>query len=121
MQVTDRELLELILKKVTNLEDRMTSLENRVTGLENRMTGVEHEMVGIRGTLDEHTQLLKALESRTDIMSVNIVKTQEDLAYLTGKVEGIITEVKTIKEYADFHTFKIGLLERELFHLKNAG
>ena len=44
--MTEHEMLELILQKITGLEDKVTGLENKVTGLEDRMTGFEDRMTG---------------------------------------------------------------------------
>ena len=44
--MTEHEMLELILQKITGLEDKVTGLENKVTGLEDRMTGFEYRMTG---------------------------------------------------------------------------
>ena len=37
--MTEHEMLELILQKITGLEDKVTGLEDKVTGLEDKVTG----------------------------------------------------------------------------------
>ena len=44
--MTEHEMLELILQKITGLEDKVTGLEDKVTGLENKVTGLEDRMTG---------------------------------------------------------------------------
>ncbi len=43
MEMTDRELLELIAAEVGGLKDRMGGLEGRMQKIENTVTNIEHD------------------------------------------------------------------------------
>ena len=72
MLMTDRELLELLVKRVEGIDDRFDRLENRFDGLENRFDGLEKRVGAIEADLasvketvvrieNDHGQQLKAL------------------------------------------------------------
>ena len=48
--MTEHEMLELILQKITGLEDKVTGLEDKVTGLEDKVTGLENKETGLEET-----------------------------------------------------------------------
>lgn len=51
--MTDREVLDLVLDKVTGLDGKVTSLENKVTNLENDVATIKEDVTEIKGQIVE--------------------------------------------------------------------
>jgi len=51
--MTDREVLDLVLDKVTGLEGKVTGLDGKVTGLESKVTSLEREVATIKEDVTE--------------------------------------------------------------------
>jgi len=51
--MTDREVLDLVLDKVTGLEGKVTGLDGKVTGLESKVTSLEREVATIKEDVRE--------------------------------------------------------------------
>lgn len=67
--MSDREILELILNKVTStdskvdsLESKVDSLEVRISSLEDRMSSVENNVITLNQQLKKSTAELKAMD-----------------------------------------------------------
>lgn len=72
-------ILGQIVEKLDKLGSRFDNLEAKVDKLELRFDNLESGQ-------KEHTQLLQALESRLDVVNVNVLRLQEDMNYLRGEV-----------------------------------
>ncbi|ATW24520.1 hypothetical protein [Candidatus Formimonas warabiya] len=98
--MTDRELLELLVDKVTGMEDRFetrfVSLENRMGSMETEMTGFRTEMTGFRTEMTgfrtemkefrkEVNDKLDNLQTQSDVIAIHVLKHTEILHKLTGR------------------------------------
>ena len=56
------------------------------------------DMDGIKSTLDEHTQILRALEERTSVINAKLGNMEHDVAEINGRLTRIENDVKIIKD-----------------------
>ena len=102
--MTDRELLESLLQKVTGIEGKVTGIEGKVTGIEDKMSEIEDKMTGIESQLRENTDIIKAIVHRTDELdakfdglTVNMAKGFERVEERLEKIEQIqVTQGESI-------------------------
>lgn len=98
--MTDRDLLELLLKKVTGLENEVTGLGNKVTGIENRVTGIENK--------------ISVIDKKVNFIENNMV-TKEDIAEMSEMKTAIFETaeiVKHIEKTQEKHERTLDLLSR---------
>ena len=67
--MTDRELLEKLLEKMTSLDNKVTNLDNKVTNLDNRVANLENEMSSIKVEVTS----VKSLATKTQVILENDV------------------------------------------------
>lgn len=74
----------LLKDEVTGLKGEVALLKNDVNVLKNDVSILKNEVSSIKSTLDEHTQLLKALEHRTEENTAQMNSIAENVEYLKG-------------------------------------
>ncbi|ADL43384.1 Nucleopolyhedrovirus P10 family protein [Caldicellulosiruptor obsidiansis OB47] len=114
--MSDREILELILEKVTvldqkvdrlekkveSLEKRVESLERRVESLERRVESLEKRMDALEARVErlelqvaENTQILKALEHLAQVNKAE----HDNFTHQLARIEGLLSsEISKNKE-----------------------
>jgi len=114
--MSDREILELILEKVTvldqkvdrlekkveNLERRVESLERKVENLERRVESLEKRMDALEARVErlelqvaENTQILKALEHLAQVNKAE----HDNFTHQLARIEGLLSsEISKNKE-----------------------
>lgn len=91
--LTDRELLELLVEKVTGLEGKMGSMENkfetRFDSIEKRMDSMEKRMGSFEKELQEFraevNTKLDDLQAQTDVIAIHVLKHSEQLRMLSRR------------------------------------
>lgn len=61
--MSDREILELLLTKVSSVEDKATVLDGKITALDDRITTSEISISNLNKQLKKSTAELKAMDS----------------------------------------------------------
>ena len=69
----------------------LKAMQNDMSSMKSDMSSMEGEISSIKSTLDEHSQILRALEHKTDVISAE----QENLKHTVAEVMG---EVKSIRK-----------------------
>ena len=87
--MTERELLELAIQKITGIEQKVTVIEQRVTGTEQKITGIEQKVTGIE-------QKVTGIEQR-------VTGTEQKMTGIEQKVTGIGQDVKLMKTQQSEH------------------
>jgi chromosome segregation ATPase len=67
-KLTDRELLELLVEKVTGLEERMDSQEKRMYSMEKRIDSMGERMDSMEKRMDSMGERMYSMEKRMDSM-----------------------------------------------------
>ena len=95
--MTDRELLELVLAKITSVEDRVASVEGRLVSVDGRLTSVEQNMA----TKED----IARLENKID--AVAVVGKQD--------VMGMLKHIEKKTDGIERVEFKLDVLNRRIF------
>lgn len=66
--------------------------------MDSRMESLEVEVKGIRSTLEEHGQILRALDERTQVLSAEAESTKYSMAEVKGELSAIKGDVLDIKD-----------------------
>ena len=73
--MTDREVLDLVLDKVTGLDGKVTSLESKVTNLENDVATIKEDVTEIKGQIvelrDADRMILSEVERVHEILDIH--------------------------------------------------
>jgi len=80
--LTDREILELLVEKVSGLDTKVSDLDAKVSGLDRRMCNMEKQV-------KENTGLIKALIHAGESQKAEIEGLKMEIAKLTGTVNSI--------------------------------
>ena len=81
--MTDNAKLDLILEKITNVDDKVTGLESKVTGLESKVTGLDEKVTG--------------LDEKVTGLDEKVTGLETDLKDVKHKVNGLETDLKDVK------------------------
>lgn len=104
---------EKILNILTSMQNKMSSIEGKVNSMESKMNAMETkinsmdiEIRGINSRLDEHGQILKALEHSLTVNNAKQEAMEHDIAHIKGDVTSIkgnfsILEQVTAKNWQD--------------------
>lgn len=115
--MTEHEMLELILQKITGLEDKVTGLENKVTGLEDRMTGFEDRMTGfenkVTGLEDGQQNILQQIDEKITASEERMMQKMDEK--LTHSENLILHELDRVQEHLETDVQKV---ERNLEELQ---
>ena len=115
--MTEHEMLELILQKITGLEDKVTGLENKVTGLEDRMTGFEDRMTGLEnkvtGLEDGQQNILQQIDEKITASEERMMQKMDEK--LTHSENLILHELDRVQEQLETDVQKV---ERNLEELQ---
>ena len=122
--MTERELLELAIQKITGIEQKVTVIEQRATGTEQKITGIEQEVVGIGQDVklmkiqqSEHGEMIHSLVHSSEVQKAQYDALQMEVAKLSGEMnQGFsdLTEIqKSLVEMYGDHEAKIRILQRK--------
>ena len=127
--MTDHELLELIVEKVSGVDQKVDGIDRRLTGVEQkvsnidqRLTGVEQKVSNIDQDLkliktqqSEHGQMLQSLMHASQSQKAHFDSLQLEMAKLSGAVrQGFEAQAEAIRALTDMY----GQHELELAKLK---
>lgn len=122
--MTEHEMLELILQKITGLEDKVTGLEDKVTGLENKVTGLEDRMTGfedrmtglenkVTGLEDGQQNILQQIDEKITASEERMMQKMDEK--LTHSENLILHELDRVQERLETDVQKV---ERNLEELQ---
>lgn len=87
------ELLKVIISDIKEMKETMGRMEDRMGGMESRMDSMEGRMDTMQSTLNEHTQLLQALEHRVEENTAQLITIAEDVNQIKGETTNLKAEV----------------------------
>lgn len=101
------EILQLILKKISGIEERVTGIEERMTGIEERMSGLEGRMT----TLEENQEIFREqlLETNQIVKAIRHHQEFQDAA-----LEGLKAKTATVDSIRKIDA-KINVLNDRVF------
>lgn len=83
--------------RMDSMESRMTNMESRMDGMESRMDNIELRIGGLESQVAENTQILKALEHKTDIIKAEQENMKHEIVKLSGEVKFVKNDIEDIK------------------------
>jgi chromosome segregation ATPase len=92
-----------VMNKLNQLQSTVNTMQSDISDLQSEVGGIKSTIEVMQSTLDEHTQLLKALEHRTEEHSAKLTAIGERLNY----TEGLNTKVDRLEN-------KLGKLEDKI-------
>ncbi|MCB6545361.1 hypothetical protein [Blautia glucerasea] len=117
--MTEHEMLELILQKVTGLENKVTTLDGKIAGIEDKVASLEDGQQNILHQMDERitsseNMILKELDRVQEHPESDVQKVQKNLEelqqyYRIAKLENDNTAL-LLKMYND--------MQKEIAELK---
>jgi predicted nucleic acid-binding Zn-ribbon protein len=88
----DKEILEILKSMkidMSSMKTDITSMKTDITSMKTDITSIQQDMTSIKATQGEHTQILRALEHKTDVISAEQENLKHELAEVKGEVKGI--------------------------------
>lgn len=117
--MTEHEMLELILQKVTGLENKVTTLDGKIAGIEDKVASLEDGQQNILHQMDERitsseNMILKEFDRVQEHLESDVQKVQKNLEelqqyYRIAKLENNNTAL-LLKMYND--------MQKEIAELK---
>lgn len=85
-----QEVMQSIKSDIKDMKSDIKDLKSDVEDLKSDVTGLKSDVELIKITQNEHTQILRALEHKTDVISAE----QENLRHENAEIKGEIVELK---------------------------
>ena len=112
--MTDNAKLDLILEKITNVDDKVTGLESKVTGLDEKVTGLETDLKDVKHKVNE---LNLTVENEIRVNIQRVAEGHLDLYRNLKDCINLSSEVKARQEmqdiYINIHDTQLKSLERQ--------
>lgn len=110
----EKEILEIL----KNIQSDMTDMKGEILGIKNDMSdmkteisGIKTEMTGMKSTLDEHTQLLRALEHSAQVNKAEHDQMFNEIAHIRGDVEKLKNDFNIVERIAAKNWYDITTLK----------
>ncbi|MCB2289590.1 hypothetical protein LGK97_07390 [Clostridium sp. CS001] len=82
----DKEILEIL-----------KSMQTDITSIKTDITSMQIDITSIKATQGEHTQILRALEHKTDVISAEQENLKHEVAEIKGDVKGIRKDLSNVE------------------------
>ncbi|MBV1817989.1 hypothetical protein L0P54_03300 [Anaerosalibacter bizertensis] len=134
--MTDREILESILREMTSMKDEMTSIKSEMTSMKDEMTSIKSEMTSLdekltgemasmKGEMSsikdeikwikeqqkEDHSILKALMHNSEINKAEHDKMSNDIAHIQGYLKNVDENLEAVKDIIGRHEVDIKVLK----------
>lgn len=87
--MTDREVLDLVLEKLSGVEGKVSGVEGKVSGIEGKVSGIEGKLSGIEGRLSS--------------LEADVTEIKGQMVELRDNDKMILSEVERVHEILDMH------------------
>lgn len=77
--------------------DILKSMQNDMKSMQSDMKSMQGDIKSIKTTQEEHTRLLRALEHKTDIISVEQENLKHEVAEIQGEVKGLRKDMSGVE------------------------
>lgn len=114
----EEKLLHEILTEIKDIKVGINKMDTRMGNMETRMDSMDTRMDTMKSTLDEHTDLLHALEHRTEENTAQLTALSENVHYIEGQINRLNNEVYKQGEFLEMFAIKNAKQEAELFEMK---
>lgn len=120
--MTDREILESILREMTSMNDDMASIKSEITSLDEKLTGemasmkdemssIKEEVKWIKEQQKEDHSILKALMHNSEINKAEHDKMSNDIAHIQGYLKNVDENLEAVKDIIGRHEVDIKVLK----------
>ncbi|OAA95131.1 hypothetical protein [Clostridium coskatii] len=89
----DKEILEIL----KSMQQDMKSMKQDINSMRQDMSSMKKDIVSIKSTQKEHTQLLSALEHKTNVISAEQENLKHEVAEIKGEVKGIRKDLSNVE------------------------
>ena len=114
--MTEHEMLELILQKITGLDDKMTGLEDKVTGLEDKVTGLEDKVTSLEDKVTGLEDKVTGLDGKVTGLENKVTGLEDGQQNILQQIDEKITasEERMMQKMDEKLTCSENLILREL-------
>ncbi|MBW4828453.1 MAG: hypothetical protein KZY61_10800 [Clostridiaceae bacterium] len=109
--MTDREILESILREMTSMKDEMTSVKDEMTSMKGEMSLIKEEVKWIKEQQKEDHSILKALMHNSEINKAEHDKMSNDIAHIQGYLKNVDENLEAVKDIIGRHEVDIKVLK----------
>lgn len=110
--MTDRDLLELLVQKVTGLDKKLTEHDYRFTGIEKTLTEYNNRFSGIETEIKDIKTTLTRIETRQNAIFEQTAGLSEFRTEMLSSVKEIHDNQKSLSEIIGEHEMHIRSLRR---------
>lgn len=82
---------------IKSIQSDIKLMKGNMKSMEDEMKSMQGEIAGIKGTQDEHTQILRALEHKTDVISAEQENLKHEVIQIKGEVQGIRKDLSNVE------------------------
>lgn len=117
--MTDRDLLELIARKVSKMDGDIMEIKGEIVGMKNEITGInseiagtKNEITGIKAEIKEVKQLQASMQSKLDLVSEQTAGLIEFRTEVVSSFNSVIEIQKSLMEMYGEHEAELRALRR---------
>ena len=99
--MTEHETLELILQKVTGLDEKVTGLDEKVTGLDEKVAGLDEKVTGLDEKVAGLDEKVIGLDKKVNGLENKVTGMETKVTNVENKVTGLETQVSDLSNGQD--------------------
>lgn len=111
--MTDRDLLELLVQKVTGIETKLTEHDNRFAGIDKKLANHDTRFTGLESEVKDINTTLNRMETRQDAIFEQTAGLSEFRTEMLSAVKEIQDNQKSLCEIIGEHEMHIRSLRRK--------
>lgn len=89
----DKEILDIL----RSMQSDIKSMQSDIRSTQSDISSMKSDIRSIKATQEEHTQILRALEHRTEVMSAEQENLKHEAAEIKGEVKGLRRDVSGVE------------------------
>ncbi|MZQ75650.1 MAG: hypothetical protein GT589_05750 [Peptoclostridium sp.] len=97
--------------EISGIKNDMSGMKGEISGIKDEISGIKTEMTGMKSTLDEHTQLLRALEHSAQVNKAEHDQMFNEIAHIRGDVEKLKNDFNIVERIAAKNWYDITTLK----------
>ncbi|GCD11091.1 hypothetical protein [Clostridium tagluense] len=89
--------MKLVKTDIKSMQTDIKSVQTDIKSVQTDVISIQQDVKSVKTTQEEHTQILRALEHKTDVISAEQENLKHEVAEIKGDVKGIRKDLSNVE------------------------